>query len=111
MIPISEVILTNKDITGDGKVLSPHLLESAFSSWHYYDTEELQAVSIYRGLVKNHAFKDGNKRIAYVIFSYLCSKLKLPIRKSDDEMIDITLKVANGNLTVEQITNIIFGVL
>lgn len=43
------------------------LLSSAFSSYTYYGDELEQLCSIFRGLAKNHAFSDGNKRTAALV--------------------------------------------
>jgi death-on-curing protein len=98
----------NKIITSDGLVLSEHLLESSLSSYHYYDTIEEQITSVYRGLIKNHAFKDGNKRTAYMTLLFLCFKMNIELPITEKEAISITLKVAKSNLDVSTIAKLLF---
>lgn len=40
------------------------LVESAFASMDYYKTDLEKLCSVYRSLIKNHAFFDANKRTA-----------------------------------------------
>lgn len=50
------------------------LLESAFSSYMYYDDDLEQACSIFRGIAKNHAFSDGNKRTAAALLGMMLAQ-------------------------------------
>lgn len=47
------------------------LLDSCFSGYYYYDNELEQISSIFRGLAKNHAFSNGNKRTAAAGINYI----------------------------------------
>ncbi len=47
-------------------ILSQQLLESAVAAPRWYDKLHYQAAALFRSLVKNHAFVDGNKRIAVI---------------------------------------------
>ena len=52
---------------GDGGVRDLGLLESALMrpQTGYYDTLSLQAAALLQSLTQNHAFVDGNKRVAF----------------------------------------------
>ena len=63
MISRDFVIGMNEAIEGVS-IVKVSLVDSALSSWHYYDNEKDKISSIIRGLIKNHPFKDGNKRTA-----------------------------------------------
>lgn len=94
---------------GVGHVLNPTALNSALSSWHYYHTRELQLASIFRGLVKNHPFADGNKRTAVEFLLIEIELGNMAFSKTDDQLFDLVLRVASENLSVEEIARLIFG--
>lgn len=54
------------ETSGVPNILSEHLLESAVATPRWYDKLHYQAAALFRSLVKNHAFVDGNKRTAVV---------------------------------------------
>ena len=77
------------------------LIDSALSSYYYYEEELEQICSVFRGLAKNHAFSNGNKRTAGLFLSqYL---LDLGYKISDESLVDIVLDVAKSNYEVEEI--------
>lgn len=108
MLDSSDIKEINTIITGHGDVLNDSMLESALSSYHYYETTEEQICSIWRGLIKNHAFRDGNKRTALVCLSIMCDMSNIPLALSNDEAFKYTLYVANSRMDVEDIAKIIF---
>jgi hypothetical protein len=63
-----EYLLYLNHLVGVGKILKPDSLGSCLSSWHMYPTRQLQLASIFRGIIKNHPFADGNKRTAIEFF-------------------------------------------
>lgn len=105
---LDQIRIINKEITGHGDVLNPDLLESAFSSFHYYTDIKEQLSSIYRGLIKNHAFRDGNKRTASVVLIMLCEVVDEIIDLNDEELADLTIKVAENRYSVEEISKMLF---
>ncbi len=54
---------------GEPGVRDPGLLESALARPRsgYYDTLPLQAAALMQSLARNHAFVDGNKRMAFAL--------------------------------------------
>lgn len=46
MLDSDQIILINKELTGEGLLLNKNMLESALSSYFYYDTIEEQISSI-----------------------------------------------------------------
>lgn len=52
---------------GKGGIRDMGLLESALMrpQTGYYDSLSLQAAALFQSLVQNHAFTDGNKRVAF----------------------------------------------
>lgn len=96
------VIEINKDFNDtENPWVNRSLLESAFSSYHYYESDLEQICSIFRGLLKNHAFSDGNKRTASAV---LVTHLKLKnYHTTEEDLCIFTLDVATHNYDVPEI--------
>ena len=64
-----DIIELNKSLNDDLNDwwYKEHLLNSCFSSYYYYESELEQICSIFRGLAKNHAFSNANKRTAFIV--------------------------------------------
>lgn len=76
-------------VTFDGKELFP--------------SKEEKAARIGVGLISNHAFVDGNKRIGmYVLLSFL-ELNGIYIEATDDEVIKVGLSVAQGSMKYGQL--------
>ncbi len=98
----ADVLAINRRFNGaESPWTDEHLLESAFSSYRYYESELEQICSIFRGLIKNHPFSDGNKRTAYIVLvSYLLqNKYDCP----QEDLCIFTLDVATHNYDVPEI--------
>jgi Fic/DOC family len=90
--------------------LNTNLVGSCLSSWHYYNTVELQISSVVYGIVKNHAFQDGNKRTAVVTYYTLCSILHKPALP-DGVMFEVILQIAgSNNMSVEDVAILLFPI-
>jgi death on curing protein len=80
------------------------LLESALSRpvhlWSYDDTADLVALAAEYGfgLAKNHAFLDGNKRIAFVGTNVFLLLNGFEIEAPETEAVDVMLGVADGSV-------------
>lgn len=68
-----------------------------FAGIDLYQTCVDKAVQLCYGLIKNHPFLDGNKRIALHSMLILISINGLKIEIAHDELIDIIFKVADGS--------------
>jgi len=110
MIDIELIKAQNLVITGHGDVISEHLLESAFSSYMYYEETTLQICSIYRGIIKNNPFRDGNKRTACAVLILLCKASNIKLSISPIELGNLTINIAENKYTVEAIEGLIFRV-
>ena len=109
MINSKDVIEINKEITGSDSILNLNMLESAISSYGYYESIEEQIASIFRGIVKNHAFNDGNKRTGLILLLTLCQENDIDLNKSDVELANLTIDIAKNKYEVKDIANKIFG--
>ena len=91
-------------------IKSDSLLESAleapfqtFGGKDLFPTKLEKAARLGYGLVANHPFVDGNKRIGvYVMISFLRIN-GIEIKLTDDEITELALGVASGQLKYEDI--------
>lgn len=106
IITESLIIEINKDLGYN--ILNKSLVGSAISSWHYYKNAKDQTASVVLGIAKNHAFSDGNKRTATVVYYTLCKFLELrPL--SEDKMNIAILKIAESkNMSVLEASKLLF---
>lgn len=91
-----------------GHIPDENKLMSAISSVDYYTSINDKISSIIRSIVKNHAFTDGNKRTAVLFFLLMTKAAKIEILLSKDQLATVFVKIANGNYTVEEITQLLF---
>ncbi len=54
------------------------------------------------GLVNNHPFVDGNKRVGVTAAALFLVRNGLQLRAGNEELEQVTLEVAQGRLTVDQ---------
>lgn len=106
-LSIDELIELNKYVLGSYSGAKKQLLDSAVSSWHYYEDNTDKISSIFKGLVKNHPFSDGNKRTAVFVLLYLSKENKLRI-VNDTKLEDLVIEIASSNFSVEEISKLIF---
>jgi death-on-curing protein len=91
-----------------------NLLESALSNpFQTFDGVELYpstAAKIARiayGLVCNHPFVDGNKRIGTYVMLVLLELNRIETDFSDDDIVKIGLELANGNMSNTELLGLI----
>ena len=72
----------------------------------YPEIHQKAAVYLYK-IIKNHIFNDGNKRtgLEAAILFLEKNQFKISDDISDDEIIEFTLEVAKGNVTLEEVSN------
>ena len=56
-------------------------------------------------LIKNHGFKDGNKRVGAIAMGILCELNNIKLEFSQKELIDFGLNIASGNMAKDDIKN------
>lgn len=95
---------------GEDGVRDIGLLDSAlaacyatFDGKELFPSKEEKAARLGIGLVSNHAFVDGNKRIGmYIMLSFLeVNGITLDI--SDDEIVRVGLALAKGEMTYDDL--------
>lgn len=81
-------------------------LEAAYATFdgkELFPTKEEKAARLGVGLISNHAFVDGNKRIGmYVMLSFL-ELNGVYIEATDSDVIEAGLAVAQGKMKYEQL--------
>lgn len=95
---------------GDEGVRDLGLLDSALSACYatfdgkeLFPSKEEKAARLGIGLVSNHAFVDGNKRIGmYIMLSFLeVNGIRLEV--TDEEIVRVGLALAQGTMTYEEL--------
>ena len=86
---------------GDHGVLNEGMLDSALQApFQTFGGEELipgtteKIVRLAFGLIKNHAFRDGNKRIGALVLLTLLELNRYPVKATNAEFADIIMGVA-----------------
>lgn len=103
------------DVTGglDG-IRDEGMLDSALSApFQTFDTVELYSsvtskiAQITYGLICNHPFVDGNKRIGTYVMLVLLELNNLDADFSDEDIVYIGLELATGRMTNQQLLQLI----
>ena len=86
------------------------LIESAvnapfqtFGGQFLYPTVEERAARLFFGLVKNHGFIDGNKRVALHATELYLMLHGFNLNCSQAERVSVTMRIAAGEMTAEEI--------
>ena len=95
---------------GDVGVLKEDMLDSALQApFQTFGGEELipdtkeKIVHLAFGLIKNHAFRDGNKRIGALVLLTLLELNGYPVKASNAEFADIIMGVAASEKNEEDL--------
>lgn len=113
-LTLNEIIyinnLTIRKHGGSPGIKNQSLLESSLNSGlatfdgeDLYQTLEDKISMISYSFIKNHGFNDGNKRVGCIVLLTLCHKNNIPIKPSQQELIDLGLGVASGTLGKDEI--------
>ena len=112
VIRLHEMLI--KESGGSKGVRDINLLKSAlysplqtFGDRELYPDDLDKIVSISHSLIKNHSFIDGNKRIGTLVLYMLLKENGYELEWTDEEVIEIGLKVANGEMRKEDLKKFI----
>ena len=75
--------------------------QMTFGGEDLYPDLASKAAALMHSLVMNHPFIDGNKRVGSVAMELFLSANAHDLDASDDEVIDVTLAVARGEVSAE----------
>ena len=109
-ISLEELLVFHRKIiekTGGSKgIRDLNLIESALNrAFVTFESEDLykdiidKIAAITYGLIQNHGFVDGNKRIGIAVMLFLLKLNELKIRYSQEELIKLGLGIADGLIT------------
>ena len=115
-ISLEELLVFHKKIiekTGGSKgIRDLNLIESALNrAFVTFESKDLykdiidKIAAITYGLINNHGFVDGNKRIGIAFMLFLLKLNELKIRYSQKELIKLGLGIADGLITEENLRN------
>lgn len=97
---------------GEDGIRDISLLESAleacyvtFDGKDLFPTIEEKAARLSMGLVSNHAFEDGNKRIGVFVLLIFLEVNGVKFEATDEELIEIGLSLAKSEMKYEQLLN------
>ena len=111
-----QIILLHSSIIrktgGTAGLRDESLLESAisaplqtFEGTDMFLTDLQKIIRLSYGLIANHAFVDGNKRIGAHVLLILLSANKISMEYSQQELIDCVLAIASGSLSYDEFCN------
>lgn len=86
-------------------------LESALGrprhKWHYQETTELPtlAAAYGFGLCRNHPYRDGNKRVAFVVMVVFLELNGLSFKAEEREVVTVMLALASGRLSENELAS------
>jgi death-on-curing protein len=72
-----------------------------FGGEDLYPDLAAKAAALMHSLVMNHPFVDGNKRVGAMAAEILLTISEHDLSATDDEVVDVTLAVARGELSAE----------
>jgi death-on-curing protein len=105
-----------KQTGGLDGIRDEHLLDSALSNpFQTFDGVELypstaeKIVRIAYGLVCNHPFVDGNKRIGVYVMMVLLELNHIKVSFSDDDIVRIGFGLANGSMNDKQLLDLVLN--
>lgn len=119
-LDVDSILLCHKLIVeeqgGEQGVLNYGALESVangvygtFDGKEFYKTKEEKAAYLCFGIVNNHSFVDGNKRVGVSLMLSFLNFSGIKIKTTNDDLIDLGISVASSkygfNDIIQWITN------
>ena len=84
----------------DAALDAPH---AGFAGQEFFPSVEAKAARLAFGLIRNHAFVDGNKRIGVLAMLVLLDINGITVEAGDDELVALGLALAEGELDVDAV--------
>lgn len=87
----------------DGNVLESALAR-AQQKWHYAEAQDIPtlAAAYAFGLVRNHPYRDGNKRIGFLAMATFLELNGYALTATESDVVAAILALAAGNTTEEE---------
>jgi death-on-curing protein len=113
---MEQIIMLHESLIADtgglNGIRDTQLLDSAintpfqsFDGVYIYPTIEAKAARLGYGLVMNHAFLDGNKRVGLLSMLVFLEINGIELSYSDEELIDLGLGLAVGKINDKALLN------
>ena len=77
-----------------------------------YESSEQAFASVYKSLVLNHGFMNGNKRTAVIVLYVFSLMINNSLKQNDKELAALTYKIASeggSQIPVDDISNLVFS--
>ena len=107
---LKNILAFHKQLDAGKGIRDVRLIESAvnapfqtFGGKSLYPSIFDKAARLFYGLVKNHGFIDGNKRVAAHALIVFLRVNSFDLIASDDDFFQVTMKTAAGNFSADQI--------
>jgi len=78
--------------------------QASFGEVELYPDIEQKAAAIGCGLMQNHSFVDGNKRLGMATMLLILRRNGVQLAYTQEELIDLGLAVAQGTANVKEVT-------
>ncbi len=98
----AEIVEINKNLGktgGRGVFLPGQDIRSVLNTASYAATTQERGAVIFKGIIKNHTFGNGNKRTAISALKRFAQQSKIRIRVSDSDLFSIAIQVESGELS------------
>ncbi len=86
----------------DSALAAPH---QTFAGNSLYPSVKAKIARLCYGLIQNHPFVDGNKRIGMLVLFVSSNLNSMPIETTDQEIVKIGLGIANGTMNCQALTD------
>ena len=110
VITINDICLFEKE---PHQVIDITRIESAIGNqFQPYKNRELAFASVYKSLVINHGFLNGNKRTAVIVLFLASSMLGKSLTIDDEDLAKLTYRIAGENgshISTEEIADQVFN--
>lgn len=84
----------------DSALAAPY---ASFDGRDLFPTKEEKAARLCAGLVSNHAFVDGNKRIGMYLLLIFAEVNEIPLAVTNEEIVSVGLALAEGKMQCGQL--------
>ena len=115
-ISYEDALLVNSLCLFDGEpfgILDEGRIRSALGNqFQPYECNELAFASVYKSLILNHGFMNGNKRTAVIVLYILSLMIGNNLKQNDENLAALTYKIASeggSQICVEDISNLVFS--
>lgn len=107
---LADILKRHEKLNASTGIRDSGLIESAinapfqtFGGQDLYPTIFDKATQLFYGLMKNHGFIDGNKRVALHVTEIFLRVNNFILNCSQDELVEVSLKIAASRIPVDDL--------